>query len=291
MRTPPVYDGPVTTLLPQTVALARSSHPGPTLAVTLLTVLLGIGVGASGSELVLLGAAMLLGQVSVGLSNDWLDAERDAINHRVDKPIASGELSAVRARNVAIACVVGAVLLGIPLGLPFSLAHAVFIASAWGYNLGLKSTPLSFAPYALSFGLLPTLAVFARDESTLVVAPWAIAAGALIGSAAHFANVLPDLDDDARTGIRGLPHLLGARGSGVAAFALLIAAGLVVALAPAGDPTTLQWAGLAATLAISTLGLVLVVLRRAQRLMFGVIIATALLTVVLLLVSGERMLA
>ena len=34
---------------------------------------------------------------------------------------------------------------------------------------------------------------------------WAVAAGACLGVAAHLANVLPDLADDASTGVRGLP--------------------------------------------------------------------------------------
>ena len=123
-----------------------------------------------------------------------------------------------------------------------------------------------------------------------MAAPWAIAAGALMGAAAHFANVIPDLEDDSRTGIRGLPHRLGMRGSGLTAFGVLAVAGLVVALAPAGSPDAWQWLGLAATLLIVVIGLALVAARRATRLMFVLIIVAALVTVVMLVISGERML-
>ena len=54
------------------LALARSTHPGPTAAVTAVTVVLALGVGLDPWRVLLLAAAMLLGQVSVGLSNDWI---------------------------------------------------------------------------------------------------------------------------------------------------------------------------------------------------------------------------
>jgi hypothetical protein len=53
------------------------------------------------------------------------------------------------------------------------------------------------------------LVTLALPEPALA-SPWAFAAGALLGVAAHFANVLPDLDDDRATGVRGLPQSLAA---------------------------------------------------------------------------------
>ena len=41
-------------------------------------------------------------------------------------------------------------------------------------------------------------------------------AAAALGSAAHFVNVLPDLADDAATGVHGLPHRLGPLASRIA---------------------------------------------------------------------------
>ena len=99
-------------------------------------------------------------------------------------------------------------LVSIPLGWAAVLAHLVFLLGAWSYNAGLKGTPISVLPYLVSFGILPTVVTLSAAQPA--VAPWwAMAAGALLGAGAHFANVLPDLDDDARTGIRGLPHRLG----------------------------------------------------------------------------------
>jgi 4-hydroxybenzoate polyprenyltransferase len=50
--------------------------------------------------------------------------------------------------------------------------------------------------------------------------------GALFGSAAHFINVIKDMDQDRASGIGGLPQRLGKRNSIVAAV-VLIAFGLL----------------------------------------------------------------
>jgi 4-hydroxybenzoate polyprenyltransferase len=50
--------------------------------------------------------------------------------------------------------------------------------------------------------------------------------GALLGSAAHFINVIKDMDQDRASGIGGLPQILGKRKS-IAAAAALIALGLL----------------------------------------------------------------
>ena len=57
---------------------------------------------------------------------------------------------------------------------------------------------------------------------------WLPLAGALLGVGAHLVNVLPDLADDAATGVRGLPHRLGARWSPVAGRGVLVAAAVVI---------------------------------------------------------------
>ena len=68
---------------------------------TAIAVILGIGVGLEPGSVVLLGLAFLLNQASVGLSNDWLDADRDRAVGRTDKPVARGDLSPAAARNAA----------------------------------------------------------------------------------------------------------------------------------------------------------------------------------------------
>jgi 4-hydroxybenzoate polyprenyltransferase len=117
---------------------------------------------------------------------------------------------------------------------------------------------------------------------------WLVAAGALLGGGAHFANVLPDLADDAATGVRGLPHRLGATGSQVAAGVLLLAATLTLVLGPDGPPS---WAGVAAAAAaVVVLPLGWYAARRARGrpvAMFRAVIVVALIDVLLLLSSGR----
>lgn len=273
-------------------ALALSTHPGPALAVTAITVILAIGVGLEPWRVLLLGVAFLLNQTSVGLSNDWLDAERDRAVGRADKPVARGDLTPAAARNAAFLTAAAAILLTVPLGWAATFAHAVFLLSAWGYNLGAKATALSVLPYIVSFGILPLVVTLARQEPALA-SPWALAAGALLGVAAHFANVLPDLEDDAATGIRGLPHRLGPRAVGLTIAVALAgaAAAVVLGLGVVGDPAwigVLQLTGLALSVGLAIACAVLVVRGRGNRWMFRLIMLVALVDVALLALSGQR---
>jgi 4-hydroxybenzoate polyprenyltransferase len=275
------------------VPLLRSTHPGPGLAVTVVAVLLGVAVGLEPWRVVVLGLALLFDQASVGLSNDWIDAERDRAVGRSDKPIALGQIEAGTVRTAAWIAAAAALLLTLPLGLAATAAHTVALASAWAYNAVLKNSPVSVLPYAVSFGLLPAIASLARPVPALP-AWWVFVAGALLGVAAHFANVLPDLDDDRRTGIRGLPHRLGLRPSIVITWvALLLGAVAVtigVATGPAGIPV-FAIVGLLISLAISFIGTVRALRRGVGRWLFRLVIAAALVDVAMLVLAGTRMLA
>ena len=266
--------------------LVRACHPEPTIAVTLAAVALAVASGRDAPGVVAVGLAILTGQLSVGWLNDAVDAERDRVTHRPDKPITAGVVSrrsvGVAAAVAAALCVPASFLSGFPAG----VAHIAAVASAWTYNLKLKSTALSVLPYAVSFGLLPAFVVLGLPGHP-APAPWLVAAGALLGSGAHFANVLPDLDDDAATGVRGLPHRLGARASELAAAALLLAASTVLVLGPPGPPTPLGWAGLAAAVTVLTIGFA-VGHRRRSRAVFRAVLLVAVIDVLLLVVAGIR---
>ncbi|MEO6943271.1 MAG: UbiA family prenyltransferase [Lacisediminihabitans sp.] len=272
------------------MSLLLSSHPGPGAAVTLVAIILGIGVGLEPWRVVVLGLAFLSNQWSVGLSNDWIDADRDAAAGRQDKPVAQGRIARSTVRNVAFATAAAALLLTLPLGPLATLAHAAFILSAWGYNLGLKRTAFSVVPYLISFGLLPVVVTLALPTPS-AAAPWAIALGALLGAAAHFANVLPDFEDDRATGVHGLPHRMGLRASGVATYLALAAASVIALLGPTGPLAWVQWLGLVLGLSIAATGIVIVLTRPPGRLLFQLIIAAALVDTALLVIAGERLLA
>jgi 4-hydroxybenzoate polyprenyltransferase len=270
------------------LALLRSTHPGPALAVTLITVGLGIAVGLDPARLLVLGLSMLAGELSVGLSNDWIDAERDREVGRTDKPVAVGEISVRTVRAAAWVAAAACVILAGFLGW-LALAAMVFaIGLAWAYNAGLKKSAFSLAPYVFSFASLPAIATLARVPPAWP-APWALVVGGLLGAAAHFANTLPDLDDDRRTGVRGLPPRLGRRISSIVTYGILLAASLAELVGTGGLVFLPADAGFAVSLVLAIVGIAIAA--RATRWHFRFIIIGALVDVAVLVVAGGRIIA
>ncbi|PWD49746.1 1,4-dihydroxy-2-naphthoate prenyltransferase [Serinibacter arcticus] len=282
-------------MLARARALLLASHPGPTVTVTTLAVVLGIGSGLGPGRVVLLGLAFLAGQLSIGFSNDWLDAERDRAVHRSDKPVARGDVSVNLVRTAAWGTALATVPLSFALGWIAGVLHLVLVSSGWAYNAVLKRTAWSVAPFVLSFGLLPAVVTFAAQPPA-APAWWALAVGATFGVAIHFTNVLPDLADDASTGIAGLPHRLGLVPSGVVAFTALAVAAALVTFGPvlAGSqagPGALGVVGLIACVLLATTGIVLVATRPPGRLLFRLIIVASLIVAVQLALSGTSLTA
>ncbi|HEX6970365.1 MAG TPA: UbiA family prenyltransferase [Micromonosporaceae bacterium] len=269
-------------------AFIRASHPEPAVAVTTVAALLAVGVGHDAAGVAAVTATVLASQLAIGWVNDALDAERDAAVGRTDKPVAAGTLSR---RTVGWAG--GLAALATPLAAltltPAAVACAVLaLASALLYDWPLKTTPVSVLPYAVSFGALPAFVVLALPGAPLPPA-WLVAAAALLGAGGHFANVLPDLADDARTGVRGLPHRLGAAGSSLAAAALLAAATLTLVFGPPGPPSWVGLTAVAATAAVLLAGWYAhrVAVARGSRAvgMFRAVLVVAVIDVLLLLVG------
>jgi 4-hydroxybenzoate polyprenyltransferase len=265
-------------------ALLRACHPEPTAAVTAMITALAVTTGRDVPGVLAVAAAVLAGQLSIGWLNDALDAHRDAAVGRTDKPVAAGVVSV---RTVGIAAAVAAAV-SVPLSFvsgPLAGAvHLVAVAAGWAYDVGLKATRWSVLPYVVCFGLLPVFVVLGLPGSP--APPWWLpATGALLGAGAHFANVLPDLDDDAATRVRGLPHRLGAARSRVAAALLLLAATVVLALA-APLPAVLAWT--VPTLAAVVLAAGFRAGRRAgSRAPFRAVLAVAAIAVLLLLIASS----
>lgn len=270
-------------------ALWGSTHPGPTVVVTGLALALGVAVELEPWRLVLLTLAVFAGQVSIGISNDAIDAPRDRAVGRADKPIARGDVSERAAWVAAIGALAVALALSAPLGLGMLAAHAIFLASAWAYNAGLKSTPFSIVPFLVSFGIFPSLATLSAPDPG-VAAPWAWIAGAALGAAVHLTNVLPDLEDDRATGVRGLPHRIGARASAVVAAAGIVAGAVAVLLGAAGGDLAavlpLAWVFFVAVVAVAVATAVLALVRPPTRALFRLVMLAALLLAAQLVATG-----
>ncbi|MEV7429241.1 UbiA family prenyltransferase [Nocardioides sp. NPDC092400] len=262
-------------------ALLAAAHGGPALAVTTIAALLAVRSDLDATDAVLVTGAVLTGQLTIGWGNDLRDLPRDRAVGRTDKPLVTGALPVrwvVSALGVAAAACVA---LSAAVGWRSALVNIVLGAGAGhAYNLGLKATWWSWAPYACAFGTLPSVVTLAGPDPSWAPA-WATGAGALLGVGAHLLNTLPDLADDARTGVRGLPHRLGATASRAGAAALLAGASVLAVLGPAGDPPWWAWAALGVALLLA-----LVTLVTRGRTPFRAAVAVALLDVALLVAAG-----
>jgi len=276
--------GATRTRLELSRGLAGACHPVPGLAVTAVAVALAAGTGLPAGRVALLGAAVFTGQLSIGWSNDWIDAARDRAVGRTDKPVAAGTVPrAVIAAAATTALAVTAVLSAL-LGPAAAAALLVVVAAGWAYNLGLKSTIWSGAAYLLAFGALP-VAPYAALPGQQWPPWWVPVVGALLGFGAHFANVLPDLRADAATGVRGLPHRLGPR-AGVIVMALaLAAASVVLGLAPAGTSTGFALAVPALGIALAAATTAAAIRAPRSPLAFRLTLLIAVLDVVLLITN------
>ncbi|PPF22875.1 UbiA family prenyltransferase [Rathayibacter rathayi] len=274
--------------------LLASSHPGPTVTVTVLATVIAAASGHPLALVVLVALAVLLGQLSIGLANDWIDADRDRAVGRTDKPVALGLISAQAVRGAALATAVAAGLLSLPLGPVAASAHLVLVAAGWTYDAGLKRTLWSVAPFVVAFGLLPVVAVAAGEGR--LPAWWVIATGAVFGVAIHCTNVLPDLVDDEATGVHGFPHRLGLRLSGVVAFGSLVVAALLVLGGQLlgddpvrGGGVTLAAVGTFAVVVLAAAGIRLVRTGPPTRTLFRLVIAASLVLVVGIGLAGVRL--
>ncbi|GAB4004049.1 hypothetical protein GCM10029992_47870 [Glycomyces albus] len=187
-------------------------------------------------------------------------------------------------RVAVAAAAIAAVVLSFLSGPAAGTAHVIALVSAWAYDLGVKATAFSVLPYAVSFGLLTAFVSLGAPGGAFPPV-WLLAAGASLGCAAHFANVLPDLDDDAATGIRGLPHRLGPTASRLVSAALVLAASVLLAFGPAGQPSAPALAAVPVSAAVLAAGLVLG-RRTGSRAAFHSVILVALMDVALLLGTG-----
>ncbi|MFD3681557.1 UbiA family prenyltransferase [Streptomyces sp. NPDC058613] len=261
------------------LGLLAACHPVPAAAVTLLAAALAVAVGRGPSGTALTVAAVAAGQLSVGWCNDRADLRRDLAAGRRDKPLAAGTVSPAAVAGAAGLALLCCVPLSLAAGRAAGAVHLAAVAAAWAYNLRLKATAVSWVPYAVAFGLLPAFVTLGLPGAPWPPA-WLTAGAALLGAGAHFANVLPDIDDDLATGITGLPQRLGARRAAVVAGLLVLASTAVLVAGPPGRMTAYGW-GLLGGAAVTAL---LVSSRPAGRLPFLAVLALAGADAVLLVV-------
>ena len=205
-------------------ALAKASHFGPTLIVTSISWFFAAYYWWEGPAYVI-AFGVFTGQLVVGWSNDLYDYADDLKHNRLNKPLVAGTITPsylMKWLRFMVPFSFVANLLG-PLGFKGGLVYMFGISMGVAYNFYFKYNVFSWLPYALAFAALPSCIAISKDIMPPV---WMWLGGAIFGSAAHFINVIKDIDQDRLSGIGGLPQRIGKRNSIVVA-ALLVALGAV----------------------------------------------------------------
>jgi len=243
---------------------ARIVHPFPTLLNVAATGALAF-IAARGIPPTWTLATMLLvmfcAQAAIGVTNDVFDRDLDARAKRW-KPLVAGVVSLWLAVALAIALATTSLALALTLGPVGGGLAALGLACGLAYDARLKRTAFSAVPYMIAIPVLP-LWVWAIVGDWRAALWWLPPMGSLIGLALHLANTLPDIDDDASNGVRGLAHRLGARRSMLLASASF--GGALALSAAAAAVVEYDWRIYAPTASLGVLALTATLLLYAVR--------------------------
>jgi 4-hydroxybenzoate polyprenyltransferase len=205
--------------------LLKASHFIPSLIVSSIAFAFGVHYWWEGPAYVI-AFTVFTGQLVVGWSNDLYDFADDQKHQRLNKPLVSGVITEKYLRSWLIFMVPFSFVVNIlgPLGFKGGLLYWLGIGCGVAYNFYFKFTFLSPLPFAVAFAILPSCIAISKDVTPPL---WMWLGGALLGCAAHFVNVLKDLDQDRASEIKGLPQIVGKKAS-IAIAAVLSVIALVV---------------------------------------------------------------
>jgi 4-hydroxybenzoate polyprenyltransferase len=139
----------------------------------------------------------------------------------MNKPLVAGTITPTQLKTAIFILAPITIFINLigPLGLIGGGLSLFAIAWALAYNLYFKFTLLSPLPYAIAFASLPSCMALSKSE---LPPTWMWLGGALFGMAAHFINVLKDMEADRVSEIGGLPQRLGSKKSITAALLLIV---------------------------------------------------------------------
>ena len=217
------------------IGLLRASHFGPNLLVTFISLFFAQLYWWEGPAFII-AIGVFCGQLVVGWSNDVIDYKDDLLHKRKKKPLVSGQISLRLLQNSLRAMLPLAILINLfgPLGFVGGGLSVFAIGWAVAYNFYFKFTIFSWLPYAIAFGSLPSCMALSKGQMPTL---WMWLGGALLGTAAHFLNVIKDMDEDHMSGIKGLPQRFGTRASVIAAIVLIASAVTLLLLTFTSLPT------------------------------------------------------
>jgi 4-hydroxybenzoate polyprenyltransferase len=199
--------------------LIQACHFGPTLIVSAIAFGFGTHYWWEGPAYVI-AFTVATGQLVVGWSNDLYDYKDDLAHKRTKKPLVSGLITPqylTKWLRFMVPFSFFANLLG-PLGIKGGLVYMLGVACGVAYNFYFKFSALSPLPYAIAFAALPSSIAISKE---ITPPAWMLLGGALFGMAAHFINVIKDMEEDQLSGIQGLPQRLGSKRSVFVAITLV----------------------------------------------------------------------
>jgi 4-hydroxybenzoate polyprenyltransferase len=189
-------------------------HPKQAVTAAVVVGVLAAVDGRAPREVLVAALAVLVVQMSLGLSNDLCDQKHDYRAETPGKPIAAGTVGAGSAGYWMSVLVLLAVPLSVLNGVEAGVALLATLPIGWVHNRWLHRTAFSFVGWTLTFALVPAFLSYGMwSGSGSDDAPtWAvtIAAGA-VGFCVHFVTSLGDLVTDNKSGARNLPLRIALR--------------------------------------------------------------------------------
>ncbi len=208
------------------LSLLRASHPGESLVIALGVTVGAVLAGRPLREVALVLATVLLGRLTAGWLNDAADRRRDAAAGRQDKPVAQGWVDGGTVTFTVACATCVLVPLSISNGTAAGVAHLLSVLAAWSYCTRIKTTRLSFLPWAISFALLPAFVSYGGWGGGVHGGPptilMTVLAG-LLGIGFHVILALQDLVGDNRIGLRTFPLMIALK---IGAGKLLVLSGV-----------------------------------------------------------------
>jgi 4-hydroxybenzoate polyprenyltransferase len=206
--------------------LLKASHFIPTFIVSSIAFVFGVHYWWEGPAYVI-AFTVFTGQLVIGWSNDLYDFADDKRHGRTNKPLVSGLISEAYLRKWLIFVVPFSLLVNVlgPLGVRGGLLYWLGVGCGVAYNFYFKFSVLSPIPYAVAFAILPSCIAVSKSITPPM---WMWLGGAILGCAAHFINVIKDIDEDRESAIKGLPQRVGKSASIAIATALVLIAAAII---------------------------------------------------------------
>lgn len=274
-------------MISKLTSLIKSTHPIPSFSVALFAVMFSWSLGVEANQIAVIGLAMLFQQFSVGLSNDWLDYERDLASGRKDKPSVTGQVKVSEIRLSAVLSAALTLVISFLLNQAAGWLMVLMLMIGWAYNLGMKSNWSSAIPYALGFGTIPIFVGLSAGFPTEIPF-WVVVAAMLLGVSAHFANALPDFIEDKANGVNALPHILGQRISALVILITALAANFLVVTQSVNLSIVAAVIGVVLTTSFVGLASLLSLRSKPPRIVFPLLILASFVNVVLLVLGITR---